>query len=93
MMVSHPFVRRRLAPTVWRMFYDVGKLVVLEDSASGSVSRILGFPTTPELCERFCGIWEGIGTTSTQRARARETSCTRRGDAHCEISVEFEPRT
>ncbi len=89
-MVEGPEMRTRMAPTTWRMFYDVGRLEVHGDSPETAVGRIYDFPATPELCTRFLGIWEGIMSTPGMRAVAEEASCVRRGDAFCEIHVRYE---
>jgi hypothetical protein len=92
-MVATAESRARLAPTTWRLFYDVGHLEVAGDSPQTAIGRIHDFPAAPELCERFCGIWEGMATTPGRRARAEETRCMRRGDAFCEIRVSYDPET
>jgi hypothetical protein len=92
-MVATTDSRARLAPTMWKLFYDVGRLEVVGDKPETAVGRIHDFPVTPELCERFCGIWEGMATTPGRRARAEETRCVRRGDAFCEISLAFDPES
>lgn len=90
-MVATIESRARLAPTMWKLFYDVGYLEVVGDSPETTLGRIHDFPVSPELCERFCGIWEGIAATPERGARAEETRCVRRGDAFCEFKVEYDP--
>jgi hypothetical protein len=87
-LVESSETRARLAPTVWRMFYDVGRLEVVVD-AQGPASRIHGFPATAESCARFLGIWEGIASSPGSPAVAEETRCVRQGDAFCEIRVRY----
>jgi hypothetical protein len=65
------------------MFYDVGRLVALEHG----VGQIHDFPTTPELCQRFVGIWEGIASTEERPIVAKETQCRLRGDPCCELTM------
>jgi hypothetical protein len=86
-MVSSPALRMRLASLVFRMYYDVGSLEVVGRTPEEARARIHDFPATPELCERFLGIWEGMATSPTETAHAEEHACVRRGDAYCEISV------
>jgi hypothetical protein len=81
-MVSSPEVIDQTAATVWRLFYDVGRL----DMTAG-LGRIYGFPTTPELCRRFAGVWEGIGSTPDLRLTATETCCVLRGGEYCEFRL------
>ncbi|MGE5232776.1 MAG: hypothetical protein ACM3OB_01605 [Acidobacteriota bacterium] len=85
--MATPESRARLAPTTWRMFYSVGRLEVVGDSPGDARGRIHDFPATAELCERFCGIWEGMVSTPERRVRAEETRCVRRGDPYCEIRI------
>jgi hypothetical protein len=85
--------RARFAPTMWKLFYDSGRLEVVGESPETTVGRILDFPVTPELCDRFCGIWEGIAATPGRGARAEETRCVRRGDPFCEFKVDYDPET
>ena len=65
------------------MFYDVGSLVPV----GGGVGQIRDFPTTPELCERFMGVWEGIASTPERPIIATETQCRLRGDPCCELTM------
>jgi hypothetical protein len=81
-----PDARIRLAATIWRMFYDVGSLVVAGEG-DDSVGQIHDFPATPELCERFCGSWEAVSSTPEHEAQAVETRCVLRGDPYCEFKV------
>jgi hypothetical protein len=90
-MVATPELRMRMAPTAWRMFYDTGHLEVVGTSAREATGRIHGFPTTPELCQRFLGIWEGISSDPGAPARAEELRCVLRGDPFCELRVVYEP--
>ena len=86
MMVGTPELRAKMAPTVWRMFYDVGRLLVVGAGLAAS-GQIHDFPTTPELCSRFRGIWEGIASDSERAAIASEERCVLRGDAFCAFHV------
>ncbi len=85
--MATPESRARLAPTTWRMFYSVGRLEVVGETPTEACGRIHEFPATPELCERFCGIWEGLVSTPRRQVRAEETRCVRRGDPYCEIRI------
>jgi hypothetical protein len=89
-MVSEPEVRMKMAPTVWRMFYDVGRLVVTGQTAREATGQIWDFPATRELCARFRGIWEGIISEGVRRV-AEERRCVRRGDPCCELYVHPPP--
>jgi len=89
--MATPESRARLAPTTWRMFYSVGRLEVVGDTPYDARGRIHGFPATVELCERFCGIWEGMVSTPERRVHAEETLCVRRGDPYCEIRIADAP--
>jgi hypothetical protein len=86
MMVGTRELRAKMAPTVWRMFYDVGRLVVV-GAGLEAAGQIHDFPATPELCSRFRGIWEGIASDSERVASASEERCILRGDAFCEFRV------
>ena len=86
-MVSNAWLRMRLARIVWRIYNDVGRLEVVGDSPKHSFARIHDFPATPETCERFVGIWEGLAGPGT---RAEETCCVRRGDPCCEIHIRYD---
>jgi hypothetical protein len=83
-MVDSLETMAKMAPTIWRMFYDVGRLVAV-DGSRGRVGQIHDFPATPELCQRFLGIWEGLASTPERTMVAEETLCVRRGDPCCEI--------
>ena len=88
-MVATRALRMRMARVVFRMFYDVGSLEVVGASPETARARIHGFPATALLCERFCGIWEGMESGEGVSVRAEETTCVRRGDAYCEIHVVY----
>ena len=90
-MVATAENRARLAPTAWRLFYDTGRLEVIGEPSGEERGRVHDFPTTPELCERFCGIWEGMASTAAQRARAQHPRCVLRGDPYCDFLVVYEP--
>jgi hypothetical protein len=86
-MVATPEMRVKMASTVWRMYYDVGRLEVVGDRPDTAAGRIHDFPTTPELCERFRGIWEGIASSAEHAVVARETHCVGRGDPFCAFQL------
>jgi hypothetical protein len=88
-MIETSELRARMAPTTWRMYYDVGRLEVVGDSPATAVGRILDFPATPELCMRFLGIWEGLASEPNRPAVAEEARCVRRGDPFCEIRLRY----
>lgn len=88
-MVDTSERRARMAKVVWHMFYDTGRLEVTGQSPETVAARIHGFPATPELCERFRGIWEGMAGPGT---RAEETRCVLRGDPYCELHVVADAR-
>lgn len=83
-MVGTRELRARMAKIVWHIFYDTGRLEVTGDSPETAAARIHDFPATPELCERFRGIWEGMAGPGT---RAEEIKCVLRGDPYCELRV------
>ncbi len=85
--MATPEARTRLAPTTWRMFYSVGRVEIVGQPGIDSRGRIHDFPTTPELCERLCGVWEAMANTAERRVRAEETRCVLRGDPYCEIRL------
>jgi len=89
MMVATPELRAKMAPTVWRMFYDVGHLVVAGQGRE-ACGQIHDFPTTPALCQRFLGIWEGIASEPGVVVKASEGRCVLRGDPYCEFNVRYE---
>src|SRR5262249_59248984 len=90
-MVRTYELRVKLVRMVWRMFYDVGRVEVVGRTKADIVTRIHDFPATPELCERFVGIWEGMASTDAERARAVETRCKLRGDPYCELRLTHDP--
>jgi hypothetical protein len=90
-MVKSHELRVKLVRTVWRMFYDAGRVEVVGHSPAEAVTRIHDFPATPELCERFRGIWEGMSSTDDEPARAEETRCVLRGDPYCELRLTYGP--
>ena len=83
-MVGTPERRAHFARVVWHMFYDTGWLEVVGDSPETAFARIHGFPASPELCERFRGIWEGMAGGPF---RAEEWRCVLRGDPYCELHL------
>jgi hypothetical protein len=89
-LVTSAAIRMRMAPTTWRMFYDVGRLEVSGDNPETAVGRIHDFPATIESCARFLGIWEGIVGSADRPVVAEEARCVRRGDAYCEIHIRDE---
>jgi hypothetical protein len=86
-MAASPERLMVMAPTIWRMYYDVGRLVVVGDTPATAACQLHDFPTTPELCERFLGTWEGVASTPERPARAEETRCLLRGDRFCQFRV------
>jgi len=92
MMVASPELRMLLVRTVWRLFYDVGRIEVLSQDPANVATRIHDFPATPELCERFRGIWEGMASEEGRPARAEGTRCVLRGDPYCELRVVYGPK-
>ena len=92
-MVATAESRAMTAPTIWRMFYDTGHLVVVGGDPTRARGQIHAFPTAPELCERFRGIWEGMASTADRPATATETRCVLRGDACCEFEVSYATET
>jgi hypothetical protein len=88
-MLATPEHRARLAPTTWRMFYDVGRLEIVALRPGEVIGRIVGFPGVPELCQRFLGIWEALSGDPGVPGRAEESRCVLRGDPYCEIRVVF----
>jgi hypothetical protein len=90
-MISSRQLRMRLVRVVWRLFYDVGRVEVTGDRPEATTTRIHDFPASPELCERFQGIWEGMASGPEGRARAEELRCVLHGDPFCELRVSYEP--
>lgn len=88
MMVATPEIREKTAGVVWRLFYDVGRLAVV-GTGREAAGQIHDFPTTPELCQRFIGIWEGICGDAEHKAVATHSLCVLRGDDCCEFRVHY----
>jgi hypothetical protein len=82
-MVATPVLRMKLAPTVFRIFYDTGRLEVVGLTPETAAGHLYDFPASEALCERFCGIWEGMGDGQ----EAVEAMCVRRGDPYCEFRL------
>jgi len=90
-MATSQETQRVMAPTIWRMYFDVGRLLVVRDSEGQDITQIHDFPTTPELCERLLGAWEGVGSGPDRQLLATETRCALKGSAFCEVKMVSSP--
>jgi len=86
-MASSLQTQRMMAPTIWRMYFDVGRLVVVEAVPGQPTCQIHDFPTTQELCERLLGAWEGVVSAPGRPAAVREIRCALRGAPCCEVAI------
>jgi len=83
-MLDDPEKAARLPATLWRTFFDVGRLEVVERGPEGVLLRVHDFPAERSLCERIVGSIEG--QQDGLSARAEETACVLRGDPYCRSS-------
>jgi len=85
--VSEPTRALRCCTTLWRTFFDKGRLEVIETCPEGAILRIHDLPSAAPFCQRFLGSVEGILSQSAARVRVAERACTCRGDPYCELFV------
>src|SRR5262245_65214706 len=85
--VSEPTRALRCCTTLWRTFFDKGRLEVIETCPEGAILRIHDLPSAAPFCQRFLGSVEGILSPSAARVRVAERACTCRGDPYCELFV------
>jgi hypothetical protein len=89
-MMSDLDTATKMATILWRTFFDMGRLEVVDRDASSAVVRIIDFPAHRALCQRFVGSIEG--QQSDLGAHAEEIGCVLLGAPCCEIRVSFKPR-
>jgi len=85
--VSEPTRALRFCATLWRTFFDAGRLEVIEACPAGAILRIHDLPSPASFCQRFLGSVEGILSLSAIPVRVEDRACACRGDAYCEIFV------
>ncbi len=81
-----------MAQTVFRTFFDVGRLEVAGIDAGGAVLRFHDFPMTETWCQRTQGAIEGLVSNDAVAVRVTAGDCVARGAAWCEYRLSFEKR-
>ncbi len=90
-MVEDPSTAMRMGPTVWRSFFDVGRLEVEILAPREGTARVFDFPGCRALCDRRCGAWEGLLSTAALSVEVDESLCRADGHSFCEHHVVWRP--
>lgn len=88
-MVADLETATKMAPTLWRQFFDSGELQVAERRPEGAILRIVDFPTTRSLCERITGSLEGLLTGAAGAVLVQKTLCVLDGSPYCEYRLSW----
>jgi hypothetical protein len=84
-MLADPKISAKMGPTLWRAFFDKGRIQIADRGPVGATVKILGFPTHRVLCQRIAGSLEG--QQGQFAAIAEEKACVLDGAPHCEFRV------
>jgi hypothetical protein len=84
-MLSDPTTSAKMAPKLWRAYFDKGRLEISDRGPAGATVRIHNFPTQRVICQRIAGSLEG--QQGNFAAVAEEKACVLDGDRHCEFRV------
>jgi hypothetical protein len=84
-MLADPKISAKMGPTLWRAYFDKGRVEIVDRGALGATVRIHAFPTHRVLCQRIAGSLEG--QQGDFAATAEEKACVLHGDPHCEFRV------
>ena len=84
-MVADRETGARMAPTVWRSFFDEGELEIARQEASLLVLRVTGFTSRASFCQRILGSAAALFRAS----KAEHTACVLRGDAWCDFTLSW----
>ena len=77
-MLADPRTSAKMAPTLWRAYFDKGRLEIADRGPVGATVRIHGFPTHRVLCQRIAGSLEG--QQADFAAIAEEKACVLDGE-------------
>jgi hypothetical protein len=77
----------RMAPLLWRSFFDAGRLEVIEKHASGATLRVYDGPASAALCERVTGSL--AGQTGDPTVRVEQVACRVDGRPYCEFQMRW----
>lgn len=87
LMVADPATALRMAPMVWRSFYDTGRVEVEVLGPYEAVARVFDQQASRALCDRLCGAWEGLISPDDLPATVTERACVLDGNGWCETHV------
>ncbi len=90
-MVGDFATAMRLASILWRAFFDVGDLEVVDRDATGATLHIRNFPTHRILCQRIVGSLEGQLSRPESPVRVEERACVLDGAPCCELRLDWTP--
>lgn len=90
-MAPDPATAMRMAPMIWRAFYDAGRLVPEHRTPNLGIGVVHEFPAYPAHCQRICGAWGVLLSFPAAPAQVSEPSCAALGQAHCEFHVVWTP--
>ena len=81
-----------MAQTVFRSYFEVGRLEVAGIDPLGAVLRFHDFPMTEAWCQRTQGALEGLLSNEELEIRVSEGECLARGGGFCEYRLSFAQR-
>lgn len=80
----------RMAGTLFRSFYDRGRVEVIAAGPESALVRLHDFPAEKAHCERFCGALEALIGSDTFPLVMQERRCAADGHECCEMSASWE---
>jgi hypothetical protein len=89
-MVATPETANRLASTMWRAFFDAGRLAIEVPGPKAAVGRLCDFPTSRTLCQRIEGAVAGLLRSEAGVAHVEHIACAADGSPHCELHVRWD---
>lgn len=77
--------------SLFRLYYQPGDMVVVENAQGRAVLRLVGFdPLTTIFCRRLTGgLREAVALAGGEQARVRHVRCCIEGDAFCEWELQW----
>ena len=89
-MVLTPAALLSKAGRMWSSIYNVGELVVSDQTDTSATIALLNFPSELAGCLRFTGWIERLAEmTGAKDVRIEQTKCFSRGDDHCEWQIRW----
>ena len=89
-MVATPETANRLASTLWRAFFDTGRLVIESVARKSAVLRVHDFPTSRTLCQRIEGSMAGLLSSEAREVHVEQSACVVDGSPYCEMRARWD---